>query len=105
MGKIPFDNAHCNGWAIYDDEYIVGENARNIHVAECEIRFDENGNKHDFLNSARETVCKRHLVDGKRQYTISSTDDSEIRSNLTKLENQGNKVCGVCVSHFHVDKD
>lgn len=105
MGKIPFDHANCNGWAIYEGKYIVGGNADNMHVAECSIQFDGAGNKQVVPNSAKETICKRHLVDYGRHYSFASTDASEMRLKLATLQNNGSEVCGTCVSRFYADPE
>ena len=104
MGKITFKHTDCNGWAIYDSQYIDAEEAKNIHVVECKITVDENGKKTFVPNRQLETVCQVKLKKYISRKCIDfSTEPSEIRLKLTKLQNEGKEVCGTCVSHFYAD--
>ena len=105
MADIPFDHAGCNGWAIYEPQYIDADNGKNMHVVEGKITYRD-GKKFFTPNSKLETACrKQNLKKGNRKYSFASTSDSEIRSTLADFQNQGYEICGLCVSHFHVDID
>ena len=103
MAGIPFGHEGCNGWAIYESQYIDADNGKNMHVVAGKITYDD-GKKLFTPNSALKTACsKQNLKKGNRKYSFASTSDSEIRSKLADFQNQGYEICGLCVSHFHVD--
>ena len=103
MADIPFEHAGCNGWAIYEPQYIDADNGKNMHVVEGKITYRD-GKKFFTPNSKLETACrKQNLKKGNRQYSFASTSDSEIRSTLADSQNQGHEVCGMCVSRFYAD--
>ena len=105
MADIPFDHAGCNGWAVYESQYIDSDNAKNMHVVEGKITYRD-GKKFFTPNSALKTVCKKqNLKKDKRQYSFASTSASAIRSKLADFQNQGCEVCGTCVSHFYADPE
>ena len=98
MGKTPFKHPGCNGWAIYDKQYIDAEDARNMHVVEGAI--DTNGNYRP--NSRLDTVCGRKLKKTFRRHKCPSLSPSDMRSTLAELQKHG-EVCGGCVAHFYAD--
>ena len=104
MAQIQFEHEGSNGWAIYPSKDIDAENAQNIHVAECEIKT-VNGARKFTLHKSQETICGEKLISHQegRKNILFSADASEIRSELANLQNGGNEVCGVCVSHFYAD--
>ena len=105
MAQIPFEHKGCNGWAIYESQYIDSDNARNMHVVEGTIT-SEGGNVYFTPNAMLQTVCNRQkLKGGKKQNSFCSTDASKIRSKLAEFQNQGYEVCGTCVSHFYADPE
>ena len=106
MAQIQFEHAGSNGWAIYPSKDIDADNAQNIHVAECEIKT-VNGERKFTLNKSQETICGEKLISlqKERRNILVSADASEIRSKLANLQNGGNEVCGVCVSHFYADSE
>ncbi len=103
MGKITFEHAGCNGWAIYDRRYIEADEAHNIHVAECKITTNQNGQERICPN--KETICGERLKDSSsgRSNIYHSKDATKIRLKLAELQNEGIEVCGTCVSHFYAD--
>jgi len=105
MARITFDHSGCNGWAIYESQYIDSDNARNMHVVEGAIT-SEGGKVYFTPNTKLKTVCNRQeLKKGTRKYSFCSVKDSEIRSKLAEYQNQGYEVCGTCVSHFYADPE
>ena len=103
MAGIPYGHEGHKGWAIYESQYIDADNAKNMHVAKGEITYHD-GKEWFTPNSALKTVCeKQNLKKGNRKYSFASTSDSEISSTLADFQNQGYEICGLCVSHFHVD--
>mgnify|MGYP002523092390 CR=1 FL=1 len=71
MADIPFDHAGCNGWAIYESQYIDSDNAKNMHVVEGKITYHD-GKERFTPNSALKTVCKKQkLKKDKRQYSFA----------------------------------
>lgn len=105
MSEISFKHEKCNGWGIYNSEYIDAEDARNIHVAEGIVEDDLPQDRKFYVNLKHETICGRKLVDKDRRVGGFSKCASEIRSKLAKLQNDGNEVCGTCVSHFYADSE
>lgn len=99
MGNIPIDHAGCNGWAIYDKQYIDADDAKNKHIVEGII--DENGIFHP--NPKLETICGRKLRSGRREYRNPFQTPSEMRSSLAELQNAGGEICGGCVARFYAD--
>ena len=105
MAQIQFEHEGSNGWAIYTSKNIDADNAQNIHVAEGEIKT-VNGERTFTLNKSRETICGEKLISlPKGRRILVSADASKIRSQLANLQNEGNEVCGVCVSHFYADSE
>ena len=105
MAQIQFEHEGSNGWAIYPSKNIDADNAQNIHVAEGEIKT-VNGERKFTLHKSR-TICGEKLISlqkGRRNILVSA-DASRIRSQLANLQNGGNEVCGVCVSHFYADSE
>ena len=106
MAQFQFEHEGSNGWAIYPSKDIDADNAQNIHVAECEIKT-VNGERTFTLHKSQETICGEKLISlqkGRRDILVSA-DASKIRSLLANLQNGGNEVCGVCVSHFYADSE
>ena len=104
MTQIPFEHAGCDGWGVYESQYIAAEDAKNIHVAEGKFTVNSEGNRVFQVNRAARTICKEHLRPVKRALRhIHSV--AEIRSMLAQLQNQCNEVCGTCVSHFYADPE
>jgi len=98
-------NKDCNGWAIYEKEYIVGDQPRNIHVVEAHV-VEENGKFYSRPNSELRTQCgNQTLIKGSRKCIIASTSPVDIRNKLTELQNRGLEVCGQCVASFYADDD
>lgn len=105
MAGIPFEHEGCNGWAIYDRSNIAVEKSNNMHIAEVRIEEKGKGGVSVYLNDDNETICGETLIsiDEGRQNCYCSKSASQIRNKVTELQNNGNEVCGICVSHFHVD--
>lgn len=105
MADIPFDYEGSNGWAVYESQYIDADNGKNMHVVEGKITYRD-GKKFFTPNSELKTACsKQNLKKGNRKYSFASTSASEIRSALADFQNQGYEICGLCVSHFHLDAE
>ena len=104
MAEILFEHDGCDGWAIYDSQYIDAKDARNIHVVEGNVT-NEAGEIHFRPNTGLATVCGKNLKRQGRAYTFCSKDPSEIRSKLAEFQNQGYEVCGTCVSRFYADPE
>lgn len=101
---LKFSHRNCNGWAIYDSEFIDGDEPQNIHVVETQIIEKEDGTAVSKPNSALETQCGcRHLVNRQRTYIFASKSENDLRDKLTELQNQGKRVCGQCVATFYAD--
>ena len=107
MAEIPIDHKGCNGWAIYDSSNIAAKNSNNMHIAEVRIEEKDNGRVSVCLNDDDETICGETLISISegRQNCYCSKSASQIRNKVTELQNNGNEVCGICVSHFHVDTE
>ena len=41
MADIPFEHAGCNGWAIYEPQYIDADNGKNMHVVAGKITYHD----------------------------------------------------------------
>ena len=41
MAGIPFGHEGCNGWAIYESQYIDADNGKNMHVVAGKITYDD----------------------------------------------------------------
>ena len=107
MADIPFDHAGCNGWAVYSSKNIAAGNSKNMHIAEVRIEEKDKGSVSVYLNDDDETICGETLISISegRQNCYCSKSASQIRNKVTELQNNGNEVCGICVSHFHVDTE
>lgn len=101
MTQIPFEHEGCDCWGIYESQYIDAEISNNMHVVECR----NSGEKSITPNNELETVCGQKLNRGNRKHSGKFIDASEIRLKLAQLQNQGNEVCGTCVSHFYADPE
>lgn len=99
-------NADCNGWAIYESQYIEGDNPHNIHVVEAFVRMDENGTFFSTPNHELKTQCgNQTLIKGKRACIMASTSHVDIRNKLAALQNGGHEVCGQCAATFYADEE
>ena len=95
----------CDGWAIYEKEYIAGDQPRNIHVVEAKIT-EEKGMSYSTPNSDLITQCgNRTLVKSNRKCIIASKSPVDIRNKLAELQNIGLEVCGQCVATFYADAE
>ncbi len=95
----------CDGWAIYEKEYIDGDQPRNIHVVEAKVT-EENGTTYSRPNSDLVTQCgNRTLVKSSRKCIIASKSSVDIRNKLAELQNSGLEVCGQCVATFYADAE
>ena len=60
-------NKDCNGWAIYDRQYIDCDQPHNIHVVEAHVIKEPDGTFSSRPNSELKTQCgNRTLIKGKR---------------------------------------
>ena len=99
-------NKDCNGWAIYDKQYIDCEQPQNIHVVETYVTPEPDGTSSSRPNVGLKTQCgNRTLIKGKRACIMASTSPVDIRNKLTELQNSGREVCGQCVATFYADDD
>lgn len=98
-------NKDCNGWAIYEKEYIVGDQPRNIHVVEAQVT-EEDGKSYSRPNAELRTQCgNRTLIKSGRKCIMASTSPVDIRNKLALLQNSGLEVCGQCAATFYADDD
>lgn len=104
MAQIPFEHEGCDGWAIYDSQYIDAKDARNMHVVEGNVINKAEG-IHFRPNADLATICGKNLKRQERVYTFCSKDPSAIRVMLADLQNKGNEVCGTCASRFYADPE
>ena len=98
-------NKDCNGWAIYEKEYIAGDSPRNIHVVEAHVT-EVKGNSYSRPNAELKTQCgNRKLIKSGRKCIMASTSHVDIRNKLAELQNSGLEVCGQCAATFYADDD
>ena len=101
---IDCEHSGCNGWALYESQYIEGDAPHNIHVAEVRIVANKNGGVDVTPNGERITSCgKRHLVAERRCNCFYSNSEKAIRNKIVELQNSGREVCGMCAGHFYSD--
>lgn len=102
----PIKHENCNGWAIYDRQYIDGEQSHNIHAVETFVIQNQDGTFSSRPNCDLKTRCGvRTLKKGKRSCIMASTSEVDIRNKLAELQNSGREVCGQCVATFYADGD
>ncbi len=100
MDEVKMDHEGCNGWAVYGSASLAGEDPENIHVAE--VCIDENDQF--TMNKDEETICKRKLRPrGQRKSLYQTKDANAMRTYLANTQNNGTRVCGICVSRFYGD--
>jgi hypothetical protein len=105
MGQIKFEHEECNAWGVFTRQSIDAASAKNMHIAEIKIQADKTGRKTYTLNGDHKTVCGESINDKEKQLKTYSENASDFRSKLAQLQNDGNEVCGVCVSHFYADPE
>ncbi len=104
MKEITHKN--CNGWAIYDSQYIAGDQPHNIHVVATFVEQAPDGTSTSRPNDELKTMCgNQALVQAKRSCILASTSAVEIRQKLAELQNSGSEVCGQCVATFYADEE
>lgn len=104
-GQIQFEHEECNAWGVFTRQSIDAASAKNMHIAEIKIQANKTGRKTYTLNGDHETVCGESINDKEMQLKTYSENASDFRSKLAQLQNDGNEVCGVCVSHFYADPE
>ena len=99
-------NKDCNGWAIYDKQYIDSEQPQNIHVVEAYVVRQPDGTSSSRPNSGLKTQCgNRKLIKSKRTCIMASTSHVDVRNKIAELQNSGREVCGQCAATFYADDD
>lgn len=104
MTPIPFEHEGCDEWGVYESQYIAAEDAKNIHIAEGRSRIDEEGTPVFKVNQQHRTICGERILQKNGKICVFQ-DAMKLRSRLAELQNQGNEVCGTCVSHFYADPE
>lgn len=104
MTQIPFEHEGCDGWGVYESQFIDAEDAKNMHVAEGKITVNAEGKKVFRVNQQHKTICGEVvLVPGKR--ITAFQEAPKMRTKLAEIQNQGKEVCGTCVSRFYADPE
>ena len=105
MGQIQFEHEECNAWGLFDKTAIVADNSNNLHIAEIAVSSNRNGEITYELNHSNKAVCGEKVNGSNGQKVRCFDDDSGLRLLLAILQNEGIKVCGRCVAHFHRDQE
>ena len=97
------------GYIVVASKCVDCDNAANGHVIDVFIDQDANG-KRIWRRALNSTICQEKLKRDKiksenvlLEKPYLRTESRDFRIELAKLQNDGNEICGVCVSHFYAD--